>query len=161
MPLPHRWALIGLTDAEKRGRPPDLSQQPPHGEAIGCTWPTVGEGASIVYSYPGLRGDGEALAGLGAWFGCAALFALVLFVLYLWLFYRIFVKAGFSGWLTLLNLIPSIGTVIVLFILAFGEWPTQRGVGPPQSHTPVPPPQQPVYPPPPGPAGSEPPTSPS
>ena len=78
-------------------------------------------------------------------FGCAGLFTLLFVVLYLWLFYRIFSKAGYSGWYTLLNLIPYVGSVIVVFMLAFGDWPALRRQGP-GSYGPAG-----GYPPPPGP----------
>ena len=35
-------------------------------------------------------------------------------------------KAGFSPWLSLLNLIP-IGNLVLLYILAFGEWKVVAG----------------------------------
>ena len=38
-------------------------------------------------------------------------------------FWRIFAKAGFNGAMALLCLIPGIGMIIVLCILAFGTWP--------------------------------------
>jgi len=82
-----------------------------------------------MYSNPyGMAGDygSESLAGLGTALACAGIFTLVLVVLYLWLFYRIFTKAGYSGWLTLLNLIPYVGSVIVLFMLALGDWPALK-----------------------------------
>jgi hypothetical protein len=31
-------------------------------------------------------------------------------------------KAGFSPWLALLCIFPSLGTLIVLYVLAFAEW---------------------------------------
>ena len=31
-------------------------------------------------------------------------------------------KAGFSPWLSLLCLIPSLGTLVLLYILAFSDW---------------------------------------
>lgn len=51
-------------------------------------------------------------------------------------------KAGFSPWLSLLCLIPSLGTLVLLYVLAFAEWK----VPPPMAAYPVPP-----YPPPPQP----------
>jgi hypothetical protein len=45
--------------------------------------------------------------------------------LYIWLFWRIFVKAGYNGPLALLNLIPGIGQLISICILAFGRWPVE------------------------------------
>ncbi|HME58090.1 MAG TPA: hypothetical protein VKF63_07125 [Terracidiphilus sp.] len=49
-------------------------------------------------------------------------------------------KAGFSPWLSLLCIVPSLGTLVLLYILAFSEWKV----------VPAPPPvwqQQPPYPP--------------
>ena len=43
--------------------------------------------------------------------------------------WRICNRAGFSGALSLLHLIPGVGTLIVLAILAFSEWP--NGEAPP------------------------------
>ncbi len=40
----------------------------------------------------------------------------------IFLFWRIFTKAGMAGPLALLLLIPGIGGVVVLCILAFGQW---------------------------------------
>lgn len=55
-------------------------------------------------------------------------------------------KAGFSPWLCLLCLIPSLGTLVLLYVLAFAEWkvvPAPMTAYPP----PYPPPPQPPYPP--------------
>ena len=41
-------------------------------------------------------------------------------------FWKICTKAGFSGALSLLILVP-IANIILLFYLAFAEWPTLRG----------------------------------
>ena len=37
--------------------------------------------------------------------------------------WRIFVRAGFSGALSLLHLVPVIGAFVVMAILAFSDWP--------------------------------------
>lgn len=47
---------------------------------------------------------------------------------FVWLFWRVFTKAGFNGALALLCLIPSVGWLVCMVILAFGEWPNQRPV---------------------------------
>ena len=52
-----------------------------------------------------------------------AVFMLALLVFQIWIFWRIFSKAGYSGAMSLLILIPGIGGIIVLCILAFGNWP--------------------------------------
>ena len=44
--------------------------------------------------------------------------------------WRICVRAGFSGALSLLHLVPVVGTFIVMAVLAFSTWPNgeaQRG----------------------------------
>jgi hypothetical protein len=51
-------------------------------------------------------------------------------------------KAGFSPWLSLLCLVPTLGTVVLLYVLAFAEW---KVVPAPQMAWQPPPP----YPPPP------------
>ena len=49
----------------------------------------------------------------------------LLVVLFVWVYYRIFSKAGFSGWLALLMLVPLVNVGMLLF-LAFAEWPALR-----------------------------------
>jgi len=52
-------------------------------------------------------------------------------------------KAGFSPWLALLCILPSLGTLVLLYVLAFAEWK----VVPAQQISPYPSPVQPPYPP--------------
>ncbi|MGA9587798.1 MAG: hypothetical protein WBQ95_20885 [Terracidiphilus sp.] len=55
-------------------------------------------------------------------------------------------KAGFSPWLSMLCLIPSLGTLVLLYVLAFAEWKVPAA--PMASYPPpYPPPPQPPYPP--------------
>lgn len=54
-------------------------------------------------------------------------------------------KAGFSPWLSLLCIIPSLGTLVLLYILAFAEWKVMPV--PPQGWAPPYPPPQPPQPP--------------
>jgi ABC-type transport system involved in cytochrome c biogenesis permease subunit len=60
-------------------------------------------------------------------------------------FWFICKKAGFSPWLSLLNVIP-LGSLILLYVLAFSEW---KVIPAPQPGWPPPPPfpPQPPYPP--------------
>jgi len=37
--------------------------------------------------------------------------------------WRIFVRAGFSGALSLLHLVPFVGLLVIMAILAFSDWP--------------------------------------
>jgi hypothetical protein len=53
-------------------------------------------------------------------------FGFVLFVLPYWFICK---KAGFSPWLALLNVIP-LGQIILIFLLAFVDWPSLRAVQP-------------------------------
>jgi hypothetical protein len=51
-------------------------------------------------------------------------------------------KAGFSPWLALLCLLPSLGTLVLLYVLAFAEWkviPAPQAVWPPPAPYPPPP----------------------
>jgi hypothetical protein len=57
-------------------------------------------------------------------------------------FWFICKKAGFSPWLTLLNLLP-LGGLVLVYVLAFAEWK----VVPAPQILPYPPPYQPPYPP--------------
>ena len=69
-----------------------------------------------------------ALAGLLA-FGCFfwAILFLAALAFPVFCFWRIFAKAGFNGALSLLWLIPAVGPIIVLCILAFAAWPNEQG----------------------------------
>lgn len=45
--------------------------------------------------------------------------------------WRICNRAGYSGAMSLLHLIPGVGTLIVFAILAFGTWPNGEAAPPP------------------------------
>ena len=47
-------------------------------------------------------------------------------IVQIWLFYRIYKRAGYNGWWGLLSLIPGIGMFIALVVLAFDTWPIHR-----------------------------------
>lgn len=70
------------------------------------------------------RPDDAALAGLMA-FGCVFWLILLLAAIAfpIFCFWRIFTKAGYNGAMALIWLIPAIGPIIVISILAFGTWP--------------------------------------
>jgi hypothetical protein len=53
-------------------------------------------------------------------------------------------KAGFTPWLALLCIVPSLGTLVLLYVLAFAEWkvvpaPQAAWPPPPQPPPPLPP----------------------
>jgi uncharacterized membrane protein YhaH (DUF805 family) len=91
--------------------------------------------------------DHSAAATAGLLAGFALIYAIVILAIVLfviWVFWRIFEKAGFSGALSLLNLIPGIGHAICLLILAFSRWPVEDEIaamshpGSPQMPPPTP-----------------------
>jgi hypothetical protein len=59
--------------------------------------------------------------------GLGPFWMLLIAVIILLPFWRICTKAGYSGWLSLLVLIP-LANVIFVYFLAFSEWPSQRRV---------------------------------
>jgi hypothetical protein len=50
---------------------------------------------------------------------------IAIWFLTIWMQWRIFSKAGFSGVLSLLLLAPGFGLLIAMAILAFSTWPTE------------------------------------
>lgn len=65
----------------------------------------------------------QQMAGLMAGVGIAVLLVWVLaYAFFIYLFWRIFTKAGMSGPLALISLFPGLGWIICLCILAFGQW---------------------------------------
>lgn len=67
----------------------------------------------------------QAMAALSAFIGIFAIVGIAFTALFVWMFWRIFVKAGFNGALSLLCLIPP-GQLICVAILAFSTWPNER-----------------------------------
>jgi uncharacterized membrane protein YhaH (DUF805 family) len=65
---------------------------------------------------------GAVLASFGLIFGLISIAAVVFAVIIYW---KIFSKAGYSGAMSLLMFVP-IANLIVLCVLAFGEWPIYR-----------------------------------
>lgn len=71
-------------------------------------------------------GAGEPEMWIGGAIGCVMiLFALAMTVLMIVAYWKIFAKAGFSGALALLLLVPIANFIIILY-LAFAEWPIHR-----------------------------------
>ncbi len=62
---------------------------------------------------------------LATFFVVYALVIIGLILFLIWIYWRIFEKAGFSGALALLTLIPGIGHLICMLILAFSRWPIE------------------------------------
>ena len=85
------------------------------------------------------------LAGL-AFVYVIVIIALIAFTV--WVYWRIFAKAGYNGALSLLNFIPGVGPLICVLILAFGRWPIEDQLAALQGVRPMPPPPGPPPPPP-------------
>lgn len=96
---------------------------------------------------------GAAMAGM---MGLFFLIWVVAIAFAVFCFWRIFTKAGMAGALSLLLIVPAVGPIIVVCILAFGEW---KVVPRPTAYVPPYPPAG-GYPPPSGypPSGGYPPT---
>jgi uncharacterized membrane protein YhaH (DUF805 family) len=89
------------------------------------------------------------IASMGVFF---MLFILVIFAFLIFCLWRIFTKAGLAAPLALLVLIPGIGSIVVICILAFARWNVvpvapQYGALPPGYAPPYPPTYPPTYPP--------------
>lgn len=50
---------------------------------------------------------------------------IIMLLIVIFPFWKIFSKAGYPGWLSLLMLVPFLNFVI-LFFLAFSEWPSNN-----------------------------------
>lgn len=72
--------------------------------------------------------NAQMIAAVSAMMGTFLIIGLALTIFFVWMFWRVFAKAGYSGALGLLCLIPSIGPLICLVILAFSTWPNERQV---------------------------------
>ena len=70
----------------------------------------------------GLRSRAGLVAG-GVIIYC--LIIVVMVAVFIWIYWRIFPKAGYNGALALLNLVPGVGPLICVLILAFGRWPIE------------------------------------
>ena len=60
--------------------------------------------------------------------GTFLIFSLVFLVILVGIYYLIIKKTGYSPWLSLLILIPGLGGLIIVIMLAATEWPVQREV---------------------------------
>lgn len=70
--------------------------------------------------------NSAAMGGLVAGFALVYVVVIIGIVAFtIWAYWRVFEKAGYSGALSLLNLIPGFGPLICMIILAFGRWPVQ------------------------------------
>jgi uncharacterized membrane protein YhaH (DUF805 family) len=97
----------------------------------------IERGSGMYGSDSGSADAAAALAGLGAYFFCYAVFVLVVVVFFMACIWVTFKKSGRSGWLTLMYFIPLVGPFVTLGVMAFGDWPALRQSAP-TSYAPVP-----------------------
>jgi len=70
---------------------------------------------------------------MGPYFAVFAIIGIAIFAFYIFIWWKIFSKAGYSGALSLLNLaciIPFIGWIVPLVLtiwFAFAQWPVLKG----------------------------------
>ncbi len=75
-----------------------------------------------MYNYGNSTVNTGALTGI---FLTSAIFSLIVIIFAVIIYWRIFSKAGYSGALSLLMFVP-IANIIVLCVLAFGDWPIYK-----------------------------------
>jgi hypothetical protein len=68
-----------------------------------------------------------AIAALGVMWLFITILIVAMIVFSVWVYWRILEKAGYTGALALLALIP-VGSLILLLILAFGKWPIETQI---------------------------------
>ncbi|MES2392412.1 MAG: hypothetical protein V4555_12280 [Acidobacteriota bacterium] len=85
----------------------------------------------------------QAVAVFAGMMGFFLIFGVAVMAFMIFLFWRILTKAGFAGPLALLVLFPGIGSLVVLCILAFGDWKVAP-VAQPSYYPPQFPPQPPT-----------------
>lgn len=77
-------------------------------------------------------GGGDAMAAMGPMLAVFGLIGLAVFAFYIFIWWKIFAKAGYSGALSLINLaviIPFIGWIAPLALtiwFAFSDWPALK-----------------------------------
>jgi hypothetical protein len=79
--------------------------------------------AQTTTTTPNYDATGPLAALLG---GGTLIFALIFLVILVGIYYLIIKKTGYNPWLSLLILIPGLGGLIIVIMLAFTEWPVQR-----------------------------------
>ncbi|HEV3092553.1 MAG TPA: hypothetical protein VGX91_14010 [Candidatus Cybelea sp.] len=88
-----------------------------------------------------------AAAGFMATFFMVYLIVIVAILAFtIWVYWRIFAKAGYNGAMSLLNLVPGVGPLICMIVLAFGRWPIEDELAAARGGAPILPPMPPAPP---------------
>ncbi|MGC1380565.1 MAG: hypothetical protein WA814_06030 [Candidatus Baltobacteraceae bacterium] len=86
------------------------------------------------------HGNAEAAGVIATLFLVYGIVGLAIVAFTIWVYWRIFAKAGYNGALSLLNLIPGVGPLICMILLAFGRWPIEDQLAAYQGSRPAAPP---------------------
>jgi len=97
-----------------------------------------------MYDYGSQQAADEFLSASAGFLACYFFFILAIVAFMIWVWWKILTKAGYSGALAFLNLIP-LGTFVLMMILAFGEWPVLRQLRAGGTGTYLPTPTAPAY----------------
>ena len=92
-------------------------------------------GGATTYDPTAMAGDPTAMLHmLGPYMAAFAIIGLLIFAFFIFIWWKIFSKAGYSGALSLLFLagvIPLIGWIVPLVLMiwfAFADWPVRKGL---------------------------------
>jgi hypothetical protein len=103
--------------------------------------------ALLLQSQPDPEAYKGAIMAMMAIIPLVILVAIIIVIIPFWFILK---KAGFTPWLSLVCLVPSLGILVLLYVLAFAEWkvaPALQAAYPPPFPYPPQPPQTPPYPP--------------
>lgn len=62
---------------------------------------------------------------IGAFVMVYAIVIIAILAFTIWVYWRVFQKAGYNGAMSLLNLVPGVGPLICMIVLGFGRWPIE------------------------------------
>jgi uncharacterized membrane protein YhaH (DUF805 family) len=68
----------------------------------------------------------QMMAAMGPFFATFGLIMLLVFVFMIFCYWKIFAKAGYSGALSLLMLVPLVNLIVFIWF-AFAQWPVLKG----------------------------------
>ena len=74
---------------------------------------------------------GDPMSIMGSMGIVSIIISIAFLALFLKVWWNIFKKAGYSGWLGILMIVPLVN-LILLLVLAFATWPIHKGQGPSQ-----------------------------
>lgn len=70
-------------------------------------------------------GGSDPTAAMGAMMGTMGIVWLVILALFIFVYWKIFSKAGYSGWISLLLIVPLVNLIVIIWF-AFADWPVLK-----------------------------------